>query len=160
MPYVTDPLAGQTAPAKPKHRIALAIFMGITAFTAIVVGVLQLPDHRTATATMLVTQAGCVSTPDVANAYHCSVDVRYTAWGKVYSAVGVAVDSPTRLAPGDEIDLRYDPDDPADVTQETHPRTAGVALIVAGLVVSSANLLMAIRKCLRGVACGAPPAPV
>lgn len=143
---------GEFAPARPSRALLAVFTVGLIAFTAIVVGVVRLPDRHTSTATMKVTDSACVDTSDTFNGFRCVVGVRYMAWGKLYAAAGIGVDSPVRLSAGDSLELRFDPEDPTDVVQDARPRPEGVAFISVGAIILALNTVMAVRKCAKATA--------
>jgi hypothetical protein len=118
----------------------------------IIIGSTKLYDKHTASATMIITsvvdcakQEVSTSQGQIAVTYSCSIQVSFTADGKAYSSLApINVMAPYPLSAGMTIVLRYDPNAPTDIVQESSPRAVGWMLIGGGAAIGVVSVGMAV----------------
>ena len=118
----------------------------------IIMGFMKLRDKHTASAPMTVEKVDSCTQhlPDgqgnFTTIYVCSIMVSFVVNGKTYSSSSpLKVKVPAPLKPGDTITLRYDPNNPADITQEgSSPKTMGWMLIGGGVAFGALSVGIAV----------------
>lgn len=120
-----------------------AIFGVIIMIVLLIIGYTSLKDKHTASTPMTITNVTSCNQQSSSNGqggttinYTCTISVQFTAGGKQYSSpqpITVTSDGP--LASGSSITLRYDPNNPTDIIQESSPSTTGWSLIGVGVAV-------------------------
>lgn len=119
----------------------------------IIIGFTKLRDKHTESAPMTVTDVTACATNSSTDSqgntttnYVCSVSVSFVAAnGKTYSSPQpISVTASVPVVKGSQITLRYDPNNPTDITQEASPRTTGWMLIGGGVALGALSVGVAV----------------